>query len=87
MGAGMYANTGSGANATITFLSWISPLHYTCTLLLYRAYDGKNELITQEILTNMGFDKSVKFCYCYLLGFVVLVTLLGWIFIVRSVKN
>ena len=33
-GAGLFANTGDGANWFITFLSWISPLRYGCEILM-----------------------------------------------------
>ena len=33
-GAGLFANTGDGANWFVTFLSWISPLRYGCEILM-----------------------------------------------------
>jgi hypothetical protein len=33
-GAGMYANTGKSTNFLAIFLSWVSPLYYSCELLL-----------------------------------------------------
>jgi ABC-type multidrug transport system permease subunit len=42
-GAGMYANTGTSANFLVKFISWVSPLHYSCELLLRLLFEGKNE--------------------------------------------
>lgn len=33
-GAGLYANTGTSANILVKLISWLSPLHYGCELLL-----------------------------------------------------
>jgi len=43
MGSGMLVNTGSSSSYLIKFLSWISPLHYSLELLMYRLLDGRNE--------------------------------------------
>jgi hypothetical protein len=45
-GAGMYANTGKSANILVKLMSWLSPLHYSCELLLRRLFDGKNKEFT-----------------------------------------
>jgi len=45
LGQGFMVNTSSSAKIVIKILSWISPLHYTTELLMYRLLDGKNEII------------------------------------------
>lgn len=42
MGAGFLTNTSDSASLLITFLSYISPLHYACELLLGRILQGRN---------------------------------------------
>jgi hypothetical protein len=42
MGAGFLANAGNNSNKVILFLSWISPLHYSCEMLFRRILNGYN---------------------------------------------
>ena len=41
-GAGLYANTGATANIFVRLLSWLSPMHYSCILMMRRMFEGKN---------------------------------------------
>jgi len=47
MGSGMLVNTGSSASFVIKFITWISPIHYSCDLLMYRLLDGRKEYIVE----------------------------------------
>lgn len=87
MGAGMFANTGAGANKFIIGLSYVSPLHYGMTLLFRRVVANRNEFIHDELLKEFGFDESPTFCYCYLAGFWLLCVLIGLVSIYRQAKN
>lgn len=42
MGAGFLQNTSNGANPAIRFLSWVSPMHYACELMLGRILAGRD---------------------------------------------
>jgi hypothetical protein len=83
MGSGMMVNTGSSSNYVIKALSWISPLHYSVELLMYRLLDGKNELLVQEIDTYLGFTYGDTHCYIFLTCFFFVTMFVAWIFILQ----
>ena len=75
-GAGCFANIGGDANFTITFLSWISPMHYGVEIIFRRVTDG---IPYQEwLLEQFGYTSGLTFCFCYLIGFMVAMMLMGW---------
>lgn len=45
MGSGMMINIGSGSRWLIKGLAWVSPLKYSCELLMDRLLDGKNPYV------------------------------------------
>lgn len=79
MGSGMLINTGSSANFFIKGLSWISPIHYACELLMFRFLDGKNELVSSTIKEYLGFTYTPIHCYVYMACFFFVIMILGWI--------
>jgi hypothetical protein len=73
------ANVNSGY--FVRFLGWISPLHYDIELLMRRLLDGKNKLVSREVLIFLGYDYGAETCYYVLVGMIVGYTVLGWIVI------
>ncbi len=56
MGAGFLTNTSSDGGLLARILSYISPLHYSCELLLRRILAGrKPEAVNEYILNYFGY--------------------------------
>ena len=75
-GAGLFANTGSGANWFVTFLSWISPLRYGCEIIMRQVTKGRQA--QDAILESFGYTYGDKLCYGYLCGFLAFCFFFGW---------
>lgn len=88
MGAGFLANAANNANWFVLGLSYISPLHFSCELLLRRILAGRdNEIINQEILAFFGYTKGAPTCVAVLVGFWFGFTILGWLVLVWRGKD
>jgi hypothetical protein len=86
-GAGLYANTGEGANIAVKFLSWISPFHYSCILLLRRFWEGKEpEQFVDETLEVLGFTYEISMCVFALITFYFFYLLVGMGSVYRLAK-
>lgn len=44
-----------------------------------RLLDGKNKIISNDILVFLGYDYGTDVCYFVLLGMLIGYTLIGWI--------
>jgi hypothetical protein len=60
MGAGFLVNTNSSSRWIIKFLGWISPLKYATQLLLVRVLDGKDQVISDGVLSYFGYTYPDK---------------------------
>ena len=78
MGAGFLQNTSNNSNILIQFLSWVSPMHYACELMLRRILEGRSEVVKDQILGYFGYDYGNTTCVLILLGFWFGYTLFGW---------
>ena len=86
-GAGLYANTGAGANIAVRFLSWISPFHYSCILLLRRFFEGKQpEAFVESTLDVLGFTYEISMCVFALVTFYFFYLLVGMGSVYRLAK-
>lgn len=77
LGAGLLANTNTGY--LVRFLGWVSPQHYGMELIMRRLLDGKNEKISNDVLSFLGYDYGTDVCYYVLLSMLVFYILIGWI--------
>lgn len=73
----MYANTGTSANIIVKLMSWLSPLHYSCELLLRRLFEGKNKEFTDKVLINLGYTNGVEICVYTLITFYIVYLVIG----------
>lgn len=90
MGAGFLANAGNNSNKVVLFLSWISPLHYSCEMLFRRILDGYKLPLnynTQDLLNYFGYIYGDKMCLWILFIFWIGFTLIGWIVLLIRGKD
>ena len=76
-GAGLFANTGAGANWFIRFLSWISPLRYGCEIIFRQVTTGRPG--QDQILLIFGYTYGDLICYLSLLAFILATFGGGWL--------
>ena len=84
-GAGFYANTGSGSNFIVSFISYISPLRYSTELLLSRVVAGKPGGV--DVLDHLGFTWGTSTCILLLINFTVVCFLVGWISLLWKTRD
>ena len=75
-GAGFYANTGSGQNFVVAFISYISPMRYSTELLMSRLLAGKPG--GDAVLEILGFTWGGPTCVMLLIGFILTTFLFGY---------
>ena len=86
-GAGLLANTGTGANWLIRFISWISPVRYGAELVMRRVLAGEPSWFADPALTYLGYTLGTPKCVCILLGMIAFMFLVGWIAICYQFKK
>ena len=84
-GAGIYVNMATGANAVVRTLSYISPIRYSCELLLRRVVAGK--LGGEKVLEAFGFEWGSDYCMMMLMLWTLLCFITGWIVIVWKTRQ
>ena len=84
-GAGIYANTAAGANLVVQILSYISPIRYSCELLLRRVLAGK--LGGEQVLEAFGFEWGSDHCMMMLVLWTLFCFIIGWIVIVWKTRQ
>ena len=77
MGSGMMVNAAQ-ANWFGQFLQWISPLRYINELAFRRMLAGRNKLVAQTILSQLGFTWGVTWCSVALLCYMICALGVGW---------
>jgi len=77
-GAGLLANTGSGANWLIKFISWISPVRYGAELVMRRVLAGEPSWFADTALNYLGYTYGYETCSLVLVGMIAFLFLVGW---------
>ena len=77
LGSGMLVNAAS-ANWFGMFLMWVSPLRYVNELSFRRMLAGRNEIINEIILEQLGFTWGVTTCSVAIFIYMVVCLGLGW---------
>ena len=84
-GAGFYANTGSGMNFVVRFISWISPMRYCTELLVSFVLAGKPG--GEVVLETFGFTWGTATCTLLLILWIITCFLVGWISLLWRTRN
>ena len=84
-GAGFYANTGSGQNYLVAFISYISPMRYSTELLMSRVVAGKPG--GEAVLTLLGFTWGDATCVTLLIGFIFTCFVGGWLRLMWTTRD
>ena len=84
-GAGIYVNTATGANVVVLILSYISPMRYSCELLMRRILTGK--MGGDYVLDIFGFDWGSDYCIWILLEWTLFYFVVGWLVLVWKTRQ
>ena len=86
MGSGMMANAAT-TNWFGTFLQYISPLRFLNELSFRRMLAGRNVIISDLILNQLGFTWGYTACSIAILSYMVVCLVLGWFFMTYRAKG
>ena len=84
-GAGVFANTGQGANIIVQIITYISPFRYTTEVLFRRVIAGKQG--EQLVLDHLGYTWGSDTCIVLLFTFIIVCFIAGWLSLLYKTRN